>query len=206
MEKFSKDCCTSNVQHEDPEDEVFACEGNHYHTEELERNDNGSKKLGACCFNKMLNNVSQNDRAKAVSLCKVWRTNGIDLILCSMLQNKNVEIINAYKEWGISDPDRLTNIVGRIGCLEIYRLCEERKQRESEKHEAYCFLLQHAAFFGVTDIFNVRKERGANNFDAAMHDAARADTLRLPSCAESGGQIVSGRQWHVQLSMGILKL
>ena len=144
------------------------CLSNHHHIDNaLPRNPSEQE---VCCFNKVMNNISQTQPMIAATMCDDWVNCGLDVVLCFMIESGNIDPGEIYEAQKTDDLNEITEKVARIGCLEMFKICEGETQRG--RHANYDFVLCCAARHGFVDIFMLCEKRGAVDFGSAMCVAA----------------------------------
>ena len=140
-----------------------------------------------CCFNEMvINALESRHLEKATIVCDNWKQSSLDIILCLLIRKGVVEANESCGGWETNDWNRLIRNAARMGCLELFKLCEEKKRRTGN-HVGYDFVLCYAAFHGFADIVSICKKRGACNLSKAMRQAAKNGHVEIVKLCKEWG-------------------
>ena len=106
---------------------INICEANHFCTNDIKKFRESLKKPEICPFNKIIIDTIQKDYAKAVAMCTNWKKYGLDIVLCSLIENRTIQEDQIRKAWEKNNLDELTQSVSHMGCREMIKLCEKTK-------------------------------------------------------------------------------
>ena len=134
-----------------------------------------TEEVKTCLFIKIMNDALRNGCLGIFNLYDEWMQAGLDIILCSLIQNEGAEISKICGGWTIDNPNKLTKSIAYNACFEMLKMCGEEEQAYLKYNSICC----HAALFGFVDVAKLCKKRGAFRFGDAMCYAAEYGHIEI---------------------------
>ena len=134
----------------------------------------------------MMMHALQINRDESIAMCKHWKNNGLDIVLCSVIGSDEAEIQKVLESNNLS---RLAKIVARAGCLKMVKLCEKSGWSRG-RYARRSFVLHYAEFYGFHDIVDLCEKLVEDSLHNIICDAAREgrdDIARL--CKKTGARV-----------------
>ena len=167
------------------ENGFIKCKANHFRAEEYE-GQNAPGESESCFFKKIMKDVLRSDRIGDINLCNEWKSKGIDIALCIMTQKRGMKMSEICKDWETIDLNKLTDIVARMGCFEMFELCQEKRWMGGSC-DSYVFVSEYASLCGFFDIAEMCMRRGAGGSTNAISFAAEGGYIEIVELCKKWG-------------------